>query len=168
MIIISDANVIVYFWRAELLNRLHTSINVQITEKIYLEITKHHRLLTSYPDLALHIQEHRHNSQIANPITVVQVEAQYRDETDIEMHYHLNDESGLDDGEIEGILLSVISGKEFVTSELKAVEYFNDILDHNSEGKARDFESFLGQLFDGGVINQAEKKRLIEIKMSKD
>ena len=105
---------------------------------------------------------------MANPIPGVQAEEQYRDETDIEMHYHLNDESGLDDGEIEGILLSVISGKEFVTSELKAVEYFNDILEHNSEGKARDFESFLGQLLDGEVINQDEKKRLIEIKTSKD
>lgn len=168
MIIISDANVIVYFWRAKLLNKLHTSVKVQITEKIYLEITKHLRLLTSYPDLAIHIQEHRHNHTIVNPITIIQVEDKYRDETDIEMHYYLNDESGLDDGEIEGILLSVISGKEFVTSESRAIKYFNEILDHNSEGRARDFESFLEQLEADGVIDKDEKKKLIEIKMSKD
>jgi hypothetical protein len=162
VIVISDANVIVYFWKASLLGKLHLSVQIIIPEKIFEEITQG-RIQRQYPPLAALINQHRYNPNISNPIIVEQIEHEV-DES-LEMHEHIQGESGLDDGEIDGIMLSVMKGHPFVTNDSEAIEFFNDVLDHNSIGSAQSFEDFLNDLKRKGHIDAAELRLLLDEKL---
>lgn len=162
MVVISDANVIVYFWKANLLDKLHLSIQILIPEKIFIEITQG-RIRRLYPDLSDLINQHRYNPQIVTPIIVEPIEHD-EDET-LKIHEHIQSESGLDDGEIDGIMLSVMKGHPFVTNDGEAIVFFNDVLNHNSAGSAHGFEDFLNDLQAKGHINAAELRLLLDEKL---
>lgn len=164
MIIVSDANIIVYFWKVDLLEKLHTSVVITIPEKIFSELTQN-RIKASYPDLSALINEHRFNPTIENAIQVIQIEHEV-DET-LAMHEHIKDNSGLDDGEIDGIMLSVLSGNLFVTNDTDAIDFFNDVLEHNSSGHAQSFEDFLNHVLEEGYIDADDFKTLLEVKKSR-
>lgn len=162
MIVISDANVIVYFWKANLLDKLHLSVQIVIPEKIFTEITQG-RIQRQYPTLSALINQHRYNPNIPNPILVELIEHE-EDET-LKIHEHIKSDSGLDDGEIDGIMLSVMKGHPFVTNDGEAIEFFNDVLIHNSDGRAQGFEDFLNDLLGQGLIDAAELNLLLEEKL---
>jgi hypothetical protein len=76
-----------------------------------------------YPDLSDLINQHRYNPQIVTPIVVELIEHE-EDET-LKIHEHIQSESGLDEGEIDGIMLSVMKGHPFVTNDGEAIMFFN-------------------------------------------
>lgn len=162
MVVISDANVIVYFWKANLLGKLHLSVQIIIPERIFTEITQG-RIQKQYPSLAILINQHRYNPQIANPILVEVVE--HGEVDTLMIHESIQSNSGLDDGEIDGIMLSVMKGHPFVTNDGEAIVYFNDVLNHNSAGCAQGFEDFLNDLQVKGHINAAELRLLLDEKL---
>ncbi|MDO9184238.1 MAG: hypothetical protein Q7U04_17620 [Bacteriovorax sp.] len=165
MIIVSDANIIVYFWKVDLLEKLHTSVVITIPEQIFSELTQN-RIKASYPDLSALINEHRYNPTIENAIQVIQIEHEV-DET-LAMHEHIKENSGLDDGEIDGIMLSVLSGNLFVTNDTDAIEFFNEVLEHDSAGCAQTFEEFLNHILDEGYIDEGDVDTLLEVKKSRN
>lgn len=160
MIIISDANVIVYFWKAGLLAKLHDSVETIVPEKIFTELTQG-RIRRSYPDLSEHMNQHKYNTELPSRINVKMIE--HEESSTLNMHDHIK-ESGLDDGEIDGIMLSVLLGHPFITNDSQAIEFFNEVLDHSSAGRAQGFEAFLDDFLMNGYIDRAEHRLLLEEK----
>ncbi|MDD4976703.1 MAG: hypothetical protein PHY93_20275 [Bacteriovorax sp.] len=160
MIIISDANIIVYFWKAGLLAKLHDSVETIVPEKIFTELTQG-RIRRSYPELSEHMNQHKYNTELPSRIKVKTIE--HEESSTLNMHDHIK-ESGLDDGEIDGIMLSVLLGYPFVTNDSEAIIFFNDVLDHNSNGRAEGFEAFLDDFLARGHIDQGEHRLLLDEK----
>ncbi|MCC7403305.1 MAG: hypothetical protein IT288_02815 [Bdellovibrionales bacterium] len=159
MVIISDANVIVYFWKANLLDKVLLSIEMVIPEEIFNELTQS-RIRASYPDLTELINQHRYNRKLTKVIKVEIIE--HESEETLALHEYIKSESGLDDGEIDGIMLSVLTGVEFVTNDAAAVEFFNDSLEHGSSGSGKGFMEFLEILKNSGIIDKKEYQLLLE------
>jgi hypothetical protein len=82
----------------------------------------------------------------------------------ITMHEYIKTDSGLDEDEIDGIMLSVLSGQPFVTNDSQAIEFFNEVHNHCSAGKAQGFEVFLDDFLGNGYIDRAEHRLLLEEK----
>lgn len=165
MIIVSDANVVVYFWRADLLDKLLASVEIFVPEKIFVELTRN-RIQRSYPNLSVLMNQHRYNEKLVPSIVVKDID--YETDEQMRVHRHIEDNSGLDDGEIDGIVMSIVSGTTFVTNDSEAIVYFNDILDHDSNGAAQDFEAFLDDILFKNFIDKEEKTKLIEMKNKQD
>lgn len=165
MIIVSDANVIVYFWRAELLGKLLASVEIVIPEKIFVELTQN-RIQRSYPDLSALMNDHRYNHQLNPSINVVMIE--YPSDEHMRVHKHIEETSGLDDGEIDGIMLSIVRDNIFVTNDTEAVEYFNDVLEHETNSRAQPFEEFLDNICGQDFIDTNDVEKLIEMKNKQD
>ncbi|MCK5344247.1 MAG: hypothetical protein KAR20_12625 [Candidatus Heimdallarchaeota archaeon] len=168
MIVISDANVIVYLWKGNLLGKVLNSVEIAITNKIFNELTKaadNHTIPRDYPVLVGLIRDHRYNHTINPSIEVIDInELEITIERHLQLHTEIFENKYVDDGELEGIFLSIVKNINFVTADPGAIEYYNEHLEHNANAKAESFEEFLNELEAKSVLSKQEITTLLVIK----
>ena len=123
-LIIADANIFVYLFKCNLLERFlsNTLYEIAVTQEVFDELTDSKRRITrGYPELRNRIITARHNKTASITINVININELELSNESLRCYYYLEDEGELDAGEIESIPLALEKGARFLSNDDDAI-----------------------------------------------
>lgn len=128
-VVIADANIFVYFFRTNVINKILSSseLDIKITKTVYEELTEKYRIPTEYPDLRDIIIDAVHNTTSLNRLECIDVHKRELNTNSLSIYYTLDNQGNLDPGELDSIPLAYDLNSVFVTNDEDAISTANEI-----------------------------------------
>ena len=151
-IIVADANIFVYLFHCNLLNKFLSNqyYAIKVTQTVQEEITAPgKRIPRDHPELRKRMLDIIHNSSSSEKLEVVNIDIEMENLDSLKVFYKLDGERELDRGETESIPLAFDLNAKFLSNDEDAINVANEI----KEGLGINFMSFCKNMSEKCIIS---------------